>query len=143
MLQQCVHHFLRFAAFRSVLSGNAQSSLDLDRLCDLTNPEHRSKVLEEVENLLKDKYHIAHGHQPLSTYDPRDSNMDACCMNYNNGSTTIPCPDNKCPPETPSSSPGTMFYQPKQDHALVPFGCLPPKTYLYEKAKTYVPDDLD
>lgn len=48
------NHKLRaswFFAFRSMLSGNAQSSLDLDRLCDLTNPEHRSKVLEEVENL--------------------------------------------------------------------------------------------
>ena len=83
--------------------------------------------------------------------------MPPDCINYNNpsvayGSTLVPCPDVECPPESPSSFlPGKSgFYQPNQDHALVLFGCLPPKTdyvgiqtVLYEKAKSNVRDDLD
>ena len=108
-------------------------------------------------NRLQQKYHIGIGLAAFGTCDPTDPNINPDCLNYNNpsvayGSTLVPCPDKECPPETPASIlPGTSgFYQPKQDNALVLFGCLPPETdyfgirsYLYEKAKSNIEGDLD
>lgn len=82
--------------------------------------------------------------------------MPPDCANYNNpsvayGSSLVPCPGGECPPETPTVIPGLSgFYQPKQDNALILFGCLPPKTsyfgirsYLYEKGRTNVENGLN
>lgn len=133
------------------------SQLDFDQLCDLSNPMFRETLLEDVMNRLQQKYNIENGLAAFGTCDPTDPNINPDCLNYNNpsvayGSAIVPCPGGQCPPETPASFlPGkSTFYQPKQDHALVLFGCLPPKTeyfgirtYLYEKATTNVKADAE
>ena len=158
MTTKLIHPFLVILLIFSACYECDQSSEDLDRLCDLTNPLFRMRLLRDAMNGLRTKYDIGDGLVIFGLCDPRDPNITKDCLNYNNpslayGSTLVPCPDNKCPPETPTSrflSGNSGFYQPKQDHALVLFGCLPPKTdyfgirtYLYEKATSNVEDDLD
>lgn len=134
-----------------------EAGLDLNEVCHLTKPEFRMRVLQKVMDRIQDEYDIANGVAIFGTCDPTDPNMPPDCMNYNNpsvayGSTLVPCPDGECPPETPSSflHGKSGFYQPRQDHALVLFGCLPPETeyfgirsYLYEKAISNVRKDLN
>lgn len=158
MTTKLIHPFLVSFLLFSVCYECDQSSDDLDRLCDLTNPLFRLNLLNDAMKRLQNKYDIGNGLAVFGICDPTDPNINPDCLNYNNpsvayGSTLVPCPDNgECPPETPSSflSGKSGLYQPMQDHGLVLFGCLPPKTdyfgirtYLYEKAKFNVEDDLD
>ena len=108
-------------------------------------------------NRLQDKYDIESGFASFGVCDPTEPPVPPNCANFNNpsvsyGSTLVPFADNECPLETPPSAvPGTStFYQPKQDHALLLFGCLPPetdyfgiRTYFYEKAKAHAQNNLN
>ena len=134
-----------------------QSPLDFDRLCNLTEPVFRMNLLGDAMNRLQDKYDIESGFASFGVCDPTEPPVPPHCANFNNpsvsyGSTLVPCADNECPLETPPSAvPGTStFYQPKQDHALLLFGCLPPetdyfgiRTYFYEKVKAHAQNKLN
>lgn len=157
MSTKLIYPFLGILLLFSACHESDQSYVNLDRLCDVTIPVFRMKLLKDAMSRLQTKYDIANGLAVFGLCDPTDPQMPPDCLNYNNpsvayGSTLVPCPDNKCPPETPSSflAGKSGYYQPKQDHGLVLFGCLPPKTdyfgirtYLYEKAESNVEDDLD
>lgn len=151
--------FLRISLLLAACHGGVQlthSHLNFDQLCHLTRPVFRMTLLKDVMDQLQQKYNIHSGYAVFETCDPRDPDINPDCFNYNNpsvayGSTLVPCPHNQCPPETPASSvlpDKSGFYQPKQDHALVLFGCLPPndyfgiQTYLYEKATSNIQEGL-
>ena len=95
----------------------------------------RRRLLKDVLSRLQRKYDIESGFAMFGVCDPTDPDMPPDCMKYNKpsvayGSTLVPCPDAECPPKSLSSflRGKSGFYQPNQDHALVLFGCLPPKT---------------
>ena len=148
--------FLKILLLHVTCHRNAYSYLDNNQLCDVGNPKFRMALLQDAMGKLDTKYDITDGLAAFQVCDPNDPNINPDCLNYNNpsvayGSTLVPCPDGKCPLETPESVLGKSgLYQPHQDQALVLFGCTPPKTeyfsirtYLYEKAESNVQVDED
>lgn len=147
--------FLRILLLHATCRRNAYSYLD--QLCDVGNPQFRMTLLQDAMGRLDGKYDVTNGLAAFGVCDPTDPNINPDCLNYNNpsvayGSTLVPCPDEKCPLETPESfvRGKSGFYQPHQDNALVLFGCMPPeteyfgiRTYLYEKAGSNVQVDED
>lgn len=147
--------FLKILLLHATCHRNAYSYFDNNQLCDVGNPQFRMRLLQDAMGKLDTKYDITNGLAAFQVCNPTDPNINPDCLNYNNpsvayGSTLVPCPDKKCPLETPESSvlEKSGFYQPHQDHALVLFGCTPPeteyfsvRTYLYEKAESKVQVD--
>lgn len=61
MTTKLIHPFLVIFLLFSVSYGCDQSSDDLDRLCDLTNPLFRMNLLKDAMNRLQNKYDIGNG----------------------------------------------------------------------------------
>ena len=109
--------FLRILLLHATCHRNAYSYLD--QLCDLGNPQFRMTLLQDAMGRLDGKYDITNGLAAFGVCDPTDPNINPDCLNYNNpsvayGSTLVPCPDEKCPLETPESfvRGKSGFYQP-------------------------------
>lgn len=133
-----------------------KASINIDEVCEVTNPSLRQDLFEMVASELSQKYNVLNGLSAFQACDPTDPNISPDCYNYNNpslayGSALVPCLEETCPIETPPKlGKLSTFYQPLQDHALIVFGCLPPEThyfgvrsYLYEKGKSQTSSDVD